>query len=294
MMLRQVALWALVAWAVLAFVPVRGQDQPQAADAAIAGVTQTHQRQDGNRIVAGTGTFPNVQMREVALGQAATWLVGVPQGDGAQWYAALADGRVLVIGDEGPEALAIQLAPGQPFAVVAREDGTSEIVFTDGVQESALTSVTLLDNGTRLTITPAGEIVSDGMPGRITLPVAAPPDARIALSASGLAATYTQTSSDRYAHGILGDTLEGTHLLVLDADSLNVVADVALPPNDVFEGLMPLWADVDGDGAADLVTMVSNADVGTRLRIYRADGSVLAESAPIGRGFRWRHALAFA
>jgi len=55
---------------------------------------------------------------------------------------------------------------------------------------------------------------------------------------------------------------------------------------------MPIWADVDRDGRMDLITTVSNAKQGAQLRGYCSDGSLLAQSNPIGMGGRWRHQLA--
>ncbi len=66
-MLRRFALIALTACALFAFAPVHGQDRPQAQPITLTRVAQTYQRQDGNRLVAGAGTFPNVQRREYVL-----------------------------------------------------------------------------------------------------------------------------------------------------------------------------------------------------------------------------------
>jgi len=62
----------------------------------------------------------------------------------------------------------------------------------------------------------------------------------------------------------------------------------------VFEGLTPLLADVDGDGEVDVLTTISDRDGGARLAVFGANGELIAESEPIGRGNRWRHQIAVA
>jgi hypothetical protein len=121
--------------------------------------------------------------------------------------------------------------------------------------------------------------------------VRALPDARIAMSETGLGALYA-ASTNRYAHGVLGDELEGEMAVIYNVATLSETR-ITLPENDVFEGIMPFWADVDGDGAQDLVTTVSNSEVGARIRVYKTDGSMLAQGEPIGQGGRWRHQIAF-
>ena len=46
-------------------------------------------------------------------------------------------------------------------------------------------------------------------------------------------------SATRYRHGVLGDTVEPTALLMIDPDSLAIEARLALPAPMVFEDLLP-------------------------------------------------------
>ena len=126
------------------------------------------------------------------------------------------------------------------------------------------------------------------------LPINAMLDARPMVSDAGLIAIYTNPT-DRYPHGVFGDELEGGALDILqvDGDVLRRVAFVQLD-EDVFEGLYPFWADIDQDGEQDIVTTVSGRGLGAGLRVYRADGSILAQGERIGLSNRWRHQLAFA
>jgi hypothetical protein len=120
------------------------------------------------------------------------------------------------------------------------------------------------------------------------------PDARLVVSDTGQIATYTR-ATDRYTHGIMGDALEGGGLAVLEVanGAVNVVAEIELPEN-VFEGISPLWADIDSDGEQEIITTYSNPRDGAALRAYEANGNALANTTPIGQGGRWRHQVAVA
>lgn len=65
---------------------------------------------------------------------------------------------------------------------------------------------------------------------------------------------------------------------------LSDAATVNIPEDAVFEGQGPLWADVDGDGVEDLVSTVSNAEVGAAIYAAAADGTILGQTEPIGQG----------
>lgn len=115
-------------------------------------------------------------------------------------------------------------------------------------------------------------------------------------------AIYTHSTNGRYVHGILGDSYEGFHLHVLSRDEIDgtfqVANEIILDENDeiVFEGLAPMWTDVDGDGIDDLLTTVSTTGRGAALRVYFLDkeGSVRQQSQSefIELSGRWLHQLA--
>lgn len=98
--------------------------------------------------------------------------------------------------------------------------------------------------------------------------------------------------SDRYQHGILGDVLEATSVTIIQlSDKPSVISKFSVPVNWVIESILPIWSDWDGDGEREIVLTLSNSSSGSKLVLYNESGNVLAESLPIGKGFRWRHAL---
>lgn len=106
--------------------------------------------------------------------------------------------------------------------------------------------------------------------------------------AGGAAAEITGARYDdpttRYPHAILGDGIEhGT--LVLERDGAAPLR-LTLPESRVFEDTAPRVADVDGDGAPEVVVVESDQSKGARLAIYDETG--LRYATPfIGTRFRW-------
>lgn len=99
--------------------------------------------------------------------------------------------------------------------------------------------------------------------------------------------------TDRYGHGILGDAIEPTGFMILAPPDLSPVGKGTVAAPAVIEGRRALWADFNGDGRREVQVTVSDAEVGARLVVMDENGSVVAEGAPIGRGSRWRHQIAF-
>ncbi len=98
----------------------------------------------------------------------------------------------------------------------------------------------------------------------------------------------------RYAHGVLGDAIEGTELHAY-SDSATTpcgTQSVTFPDELVFEDTSPRLADLDGDGRPEIIVVQSHQRLGAQLAIYdfAADGETLtqiAETPFIGRANRW-------
>ena len=88
----------------------------------------------------------------------------------------------------------------------------------------------------------------------------------------------------RYAHGVLGDTIEhGTLAITLRS---GVIRRFKLSENAVFEDTAPRIADVTGDGFAEVIAVESEQSNGARLAVYDATGRIAATPF-IGTRFRW-------
>ena len=98
--------------------------------------------------------------------------------------------------------------------------------------------------------------------------------------------------NNQYQHGILGDVLEASSVTIVQfSDQPAVISKFSVPEDWVIESILPIWSDWDGDGEREIVLTLSNSTSGSKLVLYDENGNVLAESLPIGKGFRWRHAL---
>ncbi len=263
-------------------------------------IAYTYQNADGNRYLPAIKTTLTTPPVDMQLEETPVWVVGGVVNGSAVWVVALADGRVFAVQvGAGTTGMAIQLgqvAPGQPIAAVFSGDGLPTLL-TAGDDLSPLSHPVQLHDDRRVYVAENGDLVlwreSETL-DRATdnLPL----DARPVINAEGIIASYTQATAQRYVHGIMGDDIEAAALTLYNPleDTLIPVAQVVLPGDDVFEGISPFWADLNDDGQQEIVTTVSNQADGAWLRVYNADGSIFAESEPIGQGFRWRHQLAAA
>ncbi len=276
------------------------QDTPELAYA------YTYHQPTGNRFVAGQGTFPNVRTVDIPLEGTAAWVLMFPPKKSAF------DVGFLIIMDNGQDQylelqeIGYQITPSgplpsfdYPMPPVSRQGGVVGIDIWLPFKRELLSPYThiirmnddfiYIEANTRdLVFWLEHEEVS-------RLPLNVLPDARIVVNAAGQIAVYTGANDQIYRHGVLGDPIEATSVSVLEVvdDQLQVITTITLPETDVFEGISPLWADIDEDGVDDLVVTVSNAQAGAQVHAYRVDGSLLATGPAIGRGGRWRHQLAF-
>lgn len=96
-------------------------------------------------------------------------------------------------------------------------------------------------------------------------------------------ARYTEPTT-RYAHGVLGDTIEyGALELTVQGKTLRI----QLPPDRVFEDLDPRLVDVDLDGSSEVVVVETHDSTGAQLAIYDSTGDKIAATPHIGTRFRW-------
>lgn len=257
----------------------------------------TYQRRDGNRLVQGSGVQPAGPPLDIALQGEPRWVVAAPTEDGSVWAVVLADGAVqgfrVVDGKAAPVDLGVaRLPPGMP-PLLQVIDGVPRLV-SPPPGASPLSHPLPLHDGRLAYIASNGDLVLwDGVElGRLL--VDALPDARLVADERDRLLVLTGPTG-RYAHGVLGDALEaGGIALVETVSELRVAAEIAVPSPQVIEGIAPIWADLDGDGAREILVTVSDDQQGAQVVAYDEQGQLIAAGPPIGRGGRWRHQLAVA
>ncbi|HAU29039.1 MAG TPA: hypothetical protein DCW68_02895 [Rhodospirillaceae bacterium] len=114
------------------------------------------------------------------------------------------------------------------------------------------------------------------------------PGARPGRGANTVESAWLTQPTKRYVHGILGDNVEAGALLVRLKDGR--AFEYRLPETSVFEDIEPRVADLDGDGADEIVTIRSEPELGARMSIFRADAnglSLVVETPPVALPFDW-------
>jgi hypothetical protein len=260
------------------------------AGRSVASYAYTHLRADGNRRVDGRGDIDDARPVEIAVDGRPTWLLAVPGPDAtSHWTVVRADGRATIhrVGAGTSEAVAERARVSTPPLAYAADGSVGLVDAPAGCAEH---THPVLDDGVAY-VAADGDVVvrTDGAWTR--LDAAAPADARLVRVADGRYALYGGRTT-RYTHGAVGDTVEGSRLLVVDVAAGRIETDVRLDAPTVFEGLSPLVADLDGDGDGEVVTTVADSTDGARIRVYDADGTERATGPVYGPG--WRHQLCVA
>jgi hypothetical protein len=98
--------------------------------------------------------------------------------------------------------------------------------------------------------------------------------------------------TEQYPHGVLGDDFEARSISLTSLYPEFSSRTIEVQQPLVIEGRSAIWVDVDKDGEDEIVVTASEAQQGARLLLFSEDGALLAESTPIGQGFRWQHQIA--
>lgn len=173
-------------------------------------------------------------------------------------------------------------------AGIAAPDSGKSSIGSDEIRQSG-DQVFSRDRQQWAVLQPAGDDGLKMVPARPPQRETAPdgiPDGYIVTDVAGNRAWYAQPTS-RYGHGALGDGIEAGSLVVEVAGETR---RLDLPPTQVFEDIAPRIADLDGDGAADFVTIRSGLTSGAAIAVYTLRNGRLVESAatrPIGQPSRW-------
>lgn len=127
------------------------------------------------------------------------------------------------------------------------------------------------------------------------------------LQSAGALTVSLSDPTGEYRHGALGDAVEAKSVSILERQPVAIGPDpkpvptkgakVTAGDNAVFEDLEPRLADLDRDGAPEIVVVKSLMDQGSSLAVIgRKDGAwtILAETPPIGQPNRWLNPAAIA
>lgn len=134
--------------------------------------------------------------------------------------------------------------------------------------------------------------IKEFQPVQLTIPkVKKPgqiPHSRIATGKNNIATAWFAGETKRYAHGILGDTIEASTLII--ETSSGKVLQVNLPSSRVFEDLEPRLIDLNKDEKDEIIVIESEISLGASLSIYGVESNQLVRitSTPfLGRPNRW-------
>lgn len=277
-------------------VPGRTGTAPDAApgDGAAPPVGLTYHSPDGNRLVNGSTTLATTPV-DVDLEGRPEWLVALPTTTGAFWAVVLEDGRVQAFTTEQGDVRSIaiepgRVAPGTPPLLYPSDRTPGLMAIPDDA--SPQSHPVPLSAGRIAYINTDGDLVLQHGDSLERLAVDALPDARILVDERERLLLLAGPS-DRYAHAVLGDSLEATRIvLVRTLPRLQVERSIAIEQPRVVEGIAPIWADFNGDNVREIVVTLSDARQGAQIVAYNEQGHMMAAGPPIGSGGRWRHQIA--
>jgi hypothetical protein len=104
------------------------------------------------------------------------------------------------------------------------------------------------------------------------------------VSAQTILSAEFSEPTPRYDHAILGDALEWGALTLALSDGTRRL--FRLPETLVFEDLTPRLADLDGDGAPEVIVVETSLAKGGRLTVWGPEGRI-AQTPHIGQTHRW-------
>lgn len=265
----------------------------------------TYTDHTGNRFIRGKSTFPAVKTFELKHpgvmtggdhGAPIQWVVGKEGvNHTVNWFATDTNNRVWMFEHHRghqPKYIRSMETPLIPFL--------ADRAFRQPPDFSHLSHpVCLRDTDHLLYISDSGDIVLIDRFGKelARKKVNALRDARLVLNRDlSLVAFYTEApNKGPYVNGILGDTIEGAAIVILRAEDLSSVREIRISDEHViFEGLSPMWVDVDENGEDEIVATISDHESGASIFVFDIEGNVVARSEPVGQPSGWRHQLAAA
>ena len=258
--------------------------------------TLTHHGLDGNRVLAGTGS-EYIESIDITLQGKPIWIVASAIKQYSNWYVILENGQVQAFRVTSNSVQELHpsissLPSGMPPILIADEQHS--FLATPPGNASVLTHSIFLQNDIEVFIDDTQQVHFRSENEQILHSVQALPDARI-LTDENDRILFLSDPTYNYANAVLGDAIEAASITLIDPKNSTFQIRKIIPETgDVIEGISPIWVDMDLDGTREIIVTQSNHVDGARILVYREDGSILTESAPIGKGFRWMHQIAAA
>ncbi len=228
--------------------------QPEHCTVEPPAMVRTDVTASGNRLADGSVDL-SADPQVVDLGGTPVWVLPYPVDTDGGWYVALQSGTAVFVGSRGTTSPA-PAVDGPPVVVFEADEPT--IVSAYRQHE------------------------------RFENPL---PDTRVVHFGEYSAALVDPT--DRYGHDVLGDDIEAGAVQILNACT-GMSTTIVIDEPSVIEGISPILTDLDADGVPEVLVTTSNDRQGARLVVYGVDGSMVAQSNPIGSGYRWRNQMGVA
>jgi hypothetical protein len=114
------------------------------------------------------------------------------------------------------------------------------------------------------------------------------PDGYVSTGKHDIVRAWLAEPTTRYDHGILGDAIEASSLVIERRDGTRHT--VRLKDDAVFEDLEPRLADLDGDGHDEIVVVKTYLKRGSSLAVIAERNGkydIVAETPPLGAPHRW-------
>ena len=257
----------------------------------------TTQRADGDHLIGGIGALPDAPSIDIPVKGVPMWVVGANTLNGTVWLVVLEDGQrqFFDISMDGTvKELALdttQVHPPltTPPAIFAGPDGSQIIPSVPAAPDASPLTPPMM-------IGPKWVYVTDkdglSINYKTLLDINALPDTRLLTDEQGHVLVLSDPTT-AYPHGVLGDRIEaGSMTLVSTSPEPTIIRVIGAPEEMVFESIAPIWTDLNGDGQREIIVTASDEKHGARIMVYDEAGNIIAQSEPLGEGFRWQHVIA--
>lgn len=256
----------------------------------------TYHRADGNRLVQGYGDLPNVEPIDIHLHGIPVWIMSAPFEEGSVWVTVSEDGEVQAFHLQGRDVVRVRIEPEilpKMMPPSLKVEGKSVALLTGNPEiVSTITSpIESFLKSEELFISKNGDLVFREERDGFSIELNLLRDALILQNDEGQLLILSEPT-EQYRHGVLGDEFEARSISLISLHPEFSSHRIEIQQPLVIEGRSAIWSDFNGDGEDEIIVTASEVKQGARVLIFSENGTLLAESTPIGQGFRWQHQIA--